>query len=79
MGADSPGILAQRTSVKIFFFWAGVMARPPILRIQASSSLTEDALLGTELFSTALREVVMDDFGVIFTEVFDRMGVNLSG
>jgi hypothetical protein len=54
------------------------MGRPPILRIQASISLTEDAFPGKRIFGSVLRKVVMDDFGVIFTEVFDRMGVNLS-
>ena len=63
-GTDSPEILAHLTSLKIFFFCAGVMARPPILRIQASSSLIEELLPGTETFLRVLREVVMEELGI---------------
>jgi hypothetical protein len=63
-GTDSPGIFAQRTSLKIFFFCEGVMARLPILRIHASSSLTEEVFAGTETVLRVLREVVMKDFGI---------------
>ncbi|NDG84564.1 MAG: hypothetical protein EBX52_05935 [Proteobacteria bacterium] len=73
-----PSILAHFTSLKIFFFWEGVMTRPPILIIQASSSLTEELLLGTETFLRGLREVVMENFGVVFTEVLNCLSVNLS-
>ena len=54
------------------------MARPPILRIHASSSLTEEVFPGKETFFRILREVVMKDFCVVLTEILDRMGVNLS-
>jgi len=54
------------------------MARPPILRIQASSSLTDEVFPGTETVLRVLREVVMKDFCVVLTEILDRIGVNLS-
>ena len=53
------------------------MARPPILRIHASSSLTEEVFSGKETFLRVLREVVMEEFVVIFTKVFDGMSINL--
>ena len=75
----SPGILAQRTWLKIFFFWAFVIRRPPMLSIQLSNSLIEAFLEGRDAFFTDLRKVVMENFSVVFSVVFDRLGEDLFG